>query len=49
VQFVDEQDDLPLRIGHFFQERFETIFEFAAVLCAREHGSDVQGDNSFVL
>ena len=35
VQFVDEQNDLALRIGHFFQERFQPVFELAAKFCAR--------------
>ncbi len=49
VQLVDEQNDLPLRIGHFFQERFQTILKFAAELRARDHRPDVHRDDPFVL
>ena len=30
VQFIDEEDDLAIAGGHFFQDRFQTIFEFTA-------------------
>ena len=38
VQFVDEQDDLPLAGRDFLEERLEPVLEFAAELRARDHG-----------
>ena len=49
VQLVDEKNDLPLRVGHFLEERFEPVLEFAAKLRAGDHRADVHRDESLVL
>ena len=49
VQLVDEEDDLALRIFDFFQDGFQAVFEFAAILRAREHGSQIERDDALVL
>ena len=33
-----------LRVGHFLQERLESVFEFAAELCAGNHRAEVHRD-----
>ena len=37
VKLVDEKDDLALRIGDFFQERFKPFLELAAEFSAGQH------------
>ena len=49
VQFVDEEDDLPLARGDFFEEGFETFLEFAAEFGAGDHRADIHGNELFVL
>ncbi len=48
VQLIDEQDDSPVRLLDFFQDRFEAVFKLAAILCAGQHGAQVEGDNALV-
>src|SRR5215469_3068453 len=36
VQFVDEQNDLSLRVFDFFENRLQAVFELAPVFCASE-------------
>src|SRR5207302_6307958 len=49
VEFVDEEDDLALRVFDFFQDGLQAVFELAAILGAGEHGSEIEGDYSLVL
>ena len=49
VQLVDEQNDLALGVGDFFQKRFQSIFKFAAEFCARDHRADVHRDDPLVF
>ena len=49
MQLVDKQNDLPLRIGDFFQERLEPVFEFATELRASHHRPDIHRDDLFLL
>src|SRR5438105_14218384 len=49
MQFVDKQDDLALRVGHFFQESLEAIFEFSTVLGASDHCADVHRNDALIL
>ncbi len=49
VQLVDEQDDLPLRLLDLFQHRFQAVFEFAAILRARQHRAQVERHHALVL
>lgn len=49
VQFVDEQDDLPLGGLHLLDHRLETVFELAPVLGAGDEGAHVQGHQPPVL
>ena len=44
VDLVDERDDLAVRVLDFLQDGLEPFLEFAAVLGARHHGRQVQGD-----
>ncbi len=49
VQFVDEKNDLALRVGDLFQKSLQPILEFAAKLRARDHRADVQRDELLLL
>ena len=49
MQFINEQDDLALRVFDFLQHSFQTIFELAAILRASQHGSEIEADHTFVL
>ncbi len=49
VQFVDEENDLALRVFDFFQHGFEAVFEFAAIFRAGEHRAKVERDDALVL
>ena len=46
VQLVDEQDHLAIGFGDFFQNGFETVFEFAAVLRAGHQCGEIESDNA---
>src|SRR5437899_750955 len=41
VQFVDEKNDLALRVLDLFEDGFQAVFELAAVFRSREHCSQV--------
>jgi hypothetical protein len=47
VQFVDEQNDLAVRIEHFFEHGLEALFEFAAELGAGDQRAHVERDDAF--
>ena len=49
MKLVDEEDDLALRLGDLFQERFKPFLELAAEFRARQHRADVHGDDLLVL
>ena len=49
VHFVDEENDLALRFGDFFQDGFEAIFEFTAEFCPGNQGGQIQRDNELGL
>src|SRR5439155_25418124 len=49
VQLVDEENDLALRVLDFLEDGFEAIFEFAAIFCASEHGSEIKSNYALVL
>ena len=42
VQFVDEEHDLALRVGHFLQHSLQSFFEFAAELRAGDECTHVE-------
>ena len=42
VQLIDEKDDLSVGLGDFLQESLKAVFEFAAVLCARDESRQVE-------
>ena len=48
MQLVNEQDDLPVRLLDFFQHGFEPVFKLAAIFCAGQHRSQVEGDHALV-
>src|SRR5436305_12375620 len=49
MQLVDEENDLAGGIFDVLEHGLEAIFEFAAVLCAREHSAEVERDHALVL
>ncbi len=49
VHFIDEEDDVPLGVGHFFERRFEALLELTAVLGPGYQGAHVQLDEALVL
>ena len=49
MQFVDEQNDLALRVFDFLEDGFEAVFEFAAILRAGQHRAQVERDHALVL
>ncbi len=46
VQLVDEADDLAVALGDLAEHGLEPVLELAAVLRARHHGADVDGDQA---
>ena len=49
VQFIDEQDDLPVALGDFLDDGFEPVFKFAAIFRAGDQRAHVQGNDALVL
>ena len=49
MHLVDEQDDAAVRRRHFLQHRLESLFEFAAIFCAGDHGAEVERQQLLVL
>ena len=49
VQLVDEENDLALRVLDFLQHSLQAVFEFAAILRAGEHRSQVERHDALVL
>ena len=49
VQLVDEQDDLPLGIGHLFQDGLQPLFELTPVFRTGDQRAHVEGDDLLVL
>ena len=49
VQFVDEQNDLALRLLNLLQHRLQTVFELAAILRAGQHRAQIQRHHALVL
>ena len=49
VQLVDEADDLALALGDLAQHGLQAVLELAAVLRARDHGADVDGEQPLAL
>src|SRR6185295_11214361 len=48
VQLIDEKNYLALCGFDFLQYCFETLFEFAAILCTRQHRSEIATDHALV-
>ena len=48
VQLVDEGDDLALGVFDLLEHRLQALFELAAVLRARDHRTEVEGDEPSV-
>ena len=49
VQLIDEGDDVPLGLLDLVEDGLETFLELAAVLGARDHRGQVQGDDPATL
>ncbi len=49
MQFVDKQDDFALRVFDFLEHGLQTVFEFAAILCAGQHRSQIERYDTLVL
>ena len=47
VDFVDEEDDVGIP-AHLVHDVFHPLLKFAAVLCARDHGGQIQCDDHLV-
>ena len=45
MQLIDEQNDTALALLHLVQNRFQTLFEFATVLCAGDQGAQIQRED----
>ena len=48
VQLVDEENDFAVRFFDFLEDGFEAVFKLAAILCAGEHGAEVERDDALV-
>ena len=42
VHFIDEKNDLTLRVGDFFENRLETFFEFTTIFTAGDECTQVE-------
>ena len=49
VKFVDEQNNLTVAGGDFFDERLEAILEFASILRAGNHRAEIHRDQRLVV
>ena len=49
VQFVNEENDVALRLLNLFEHRLEAFFKLAAILGARDERAHVERDDPFVL
>ena len=49
MQLIDEEDDLALGLFDFRQNGFQPLFKFAAVFCARDQSTHIEGENRLVL
>ncbi len=49
VQFVDEEDDLPVAAGDFLDDGLEAVLEFAAIFRPGDQRAHVQRDDALVL
>ena len=45
MQLIDEQNDTALALLHLVQNRFQTLFEFATVLCAGDQSAQIQRED----
>ena len=49
VQFIDEKNDLALRIFNLFEYCLQAILELATIFCSREHGTEIERNHALVL
>ena len=49
MELVDEENDLAIAFGDFFEERLEAVFKFSAILGSGDHGANVHSDKPFVF
>ena len=49
MQFVNEENDLALRVFNFLEHGFQAVFKLAAILGARQHGAQIEGHHTLVL
>ena len=49
MQLIDKQNNLPLALSHFFQNRFQTFLKFAPVLGACYQRAHIQRKNLLIL
>lgn len=49
MQFVDEEDNLSVRLLYFADYRFEPIFKLSAIFRAGDHLSQIKRKQAFVL
>ncbi|CAI8181450.1 MAG: Uncharacterised protein [Prochlorococcus marinus str. MIT 9215] len=44
VNFIDEQHNLAIGGGDFFEHRFEALFEFTPIFCAGNQGAHIESN-----
>ena len=49
MQLVDEQDDAPIALLHFPQNRLQAVFEFTAIFRASNHRAQIERNNVMVF
>ncbi len=49
MEFVDEENDLAIAGGDFFEEGFEALLEFATELGTGHHATEIHADEFFAL
>ena len=49
VQFIDKQNDLALRVFDLLEDSLQSVFKFAAIFRAGEHGAQIERHNALIL
>ena len=49
MQLIDEQNNLPVALFHFFQHSLQTFLKFTSVLGSCHQGSHIQGKELLIL
>ena len=49
MEFVDEGNDLTIRVIDFFKNGFEAFFKFTAIFCSGNQRGDIKGDKLLIF